>query len=83
MDDRNLVDNTDLINAEETDEILRKYDKESNIRILQGFSSKAVKWIAIAWSIFQLYTAIFGILPSQRKVHTSNICVYSGLFSIP
>ncbi|MGI6698701.1 MAG: TRAP transporter permease [Clostridia bacterium] len=71
MDDRNLVDNTDLINAEETDEILRKYDKESNIRILQGFSSKAVKWIAIAWSIFQLYTAIFGILPSQlqRSIH--------------
>ena len=42
-----------------------------NIRILQGFSSKAVKWIAIAWSIFQLYTAIFGILPSQlqRSIH--------------
>ena len=28
MDDRNLVDNTDLINTEETDEILRKYDKD-------------------------------------------------------
>lgn len=65
---QNTNNSTETIN---TEEILRKYDKESNTRILKGFSGFAVRLIAIAWSIFQLYTAIFGILPSQlqRSIH--------------
>lgn len=55
----------------EVEEILRKYSQESNTRILVGFSKNIVRIIAIGWSIFQLYTAIFGILPSQlqRSIH--------------
>ncbi len=68
MDDKNATDNNKII---DTEEILRKFDRESNVRILHGFSNEAVKWLAIVWSIFQLYTAIFGILPSQlqRSIH--------------
>jgi TRAP transporter 4TM/12TM fusion protein len=53
------------------DEIIAKYDKESNYRKLTGIQSKIVTAIAIMFSLFQLYTAIFGVLPAQlqRSVH--------------
>lgn len=65
------VDKVEVLSAEEAEEILRKYDQESNTRMLQGFINKLVRWIAIAWSLFQLYSAIFGALPSQlhRSIH--------------
>ncbi|HYE09306.1 MAG TPA: TRAP transporter large permease subunit, partial [Patescibacteria group bacterium] len=53
------------------DEIIAKYDKESNFRKLSGFAMKLVTALAIMFSLFQLYTAIFGVLPAQlqRSIH--------------
>lgn len=53
------------------DEIMAKYDKESAYRRLSGKQMKIVSIIAILFSGFQLYTAIFGILPAQlqRSIH--------------
>lgn len=55
------------------DEIMAKYDKESNYRKLSGLQLKLVTAIAIMFSIFQLYTAIFGVLPAQlqRSIHVT------------
>ena len=51
--------------------VLKKYDKESDTMEYTGFMAKIVAAIAIAFSIFQLYTAIFGVLDAQlqRGVH--------------
>lgn len=53
------------------EDVLKKYDKESDTMEYTGFMAKIVAAIAIAFSIFQLYTAIFGILDAhlQRGVH--------------
>lgn len=53
------------------DEIIAKYDKESNHRKLAGIQMKIVSAIAIMFTLFQLYTAIFGVLPAQlqRSIH--------------
>lgn len=53
------------------DEIIAKYDKESNYRKLSGFQLKLVTALAIMFSLYQLYTAIFGVLPAQlqRSIH--------------
>jgi TRAP transporter 4TM/12TM fusion protein len=53
------------------DEIIAKYDKESNFRKLTGVQLKIVASLAIMFSLFQLYTAIFGVLPAQlqRSIH--------------
>lgn len=55
------------------DEIIAKYDKESNYRKLSGFQLKLVTALAIMFSLFQLYTAIFGVLPAQlqRSIHVT------------
>lgn len=61
----------DKINTNVAEETLRKYDKESNTRLLNGISKRIVSIVAISWSIYQLYTAVFGALPSQlhRSIH--------------
>ncbi|MGE5588083.1 MAG: TRAP transporter permease [Clostridia bacterium] len=48
-----------------------KYDRESAYRRIPGFYSIVISVIAIAFSLFQLYTAAFGVLPAQiqRAVH--------------
>ena len=53
------------------EEVLRKYDKESDVMQYKGFMAKVISAIAIAFSVFQLYTAIYGVLDAQlqRAVH--------------
>ncbi|MCR4401312.1 MAG: TRAP transporter permease [Firmicutes bacterium] len=48
-----------------------KYDRESAYRRIPGLYSVVISVIAIAFSLFQLYTAAFGVLPAQiqRAVH--------------
>ena len=41
------------------DEVLKKYNKESDTMLYTGFMAKLVSAIAIVFSVFQLYTAIF------------------------
>lgn len=53
------------------DEIMQKYDKESTYRRLEGWPAKLVFLICVCWSLFQLYTGLFGTFPStlQRAPH--------------
>jgi TRAP transporter 4TM/12TM fusion protein len=57
----------------DSQEILKKFDKESDYRIYVGFMAKLVGAIAITFSVFQLYTAVFGVLDAmiQRSIHLS------------
>jgi TRAP transporter 4TM/12TM fusion protein len=61
------------VTDEEIAAILKKVDKESTFRKLTGFSHRLVFWIAVGWSCFQLYTAMFGMLAAQlqRSIHLS------------
>ena len=69
---RILIENEEIIDENlDIDEIMAKFDKESSYRRLSGIQNKIVFVLAIAFASFQLYTAIFGILPAQiqRSVH--------------
>ncbi|NSW92634.1 MAG: TRAP transporter permease [Firmicutes bacterium] len=59
--------------ATNSEDILRKYDKESDYRVMTGYGSKLIAAIAITFSLFQLYTAVFGVLDAmiQRAIHVS------------
>ena len=52
-------------------DVLKNYDRESDTMEYKGFMAKLVSAIAITFSIFQLYTAFFGVLDAQlqRAVH--------------
>ncbi len=57
----------------DSQEILKKFDKESDYRTLTGFIARVISAIAITFSVFQVYTAVFGVLDAmiQRSVHLS------------
>lgn len=61
----------EMLTEEQQQELLEKYDTESNVRKVSG----VVKWIVfgllLAFSLFQLYTAIFGQFTAylQRSIH--------------
>ena len=51
------------------EEMLRDLEPESDIREYKGFMAKVISAIAITFSIFQLYTAIYGVLDAQLQSH--------------
>ncbi len=53
------------------EEVMQKFDKESDKRNLTGLWDKLVSFICIAFAVFQLYTATFGVLDAhlQRAIH--------------
>lgn len=57
----------------DSEEILRKFDKESDYRVLSGFPAKLISALAITFSVFQVYTAVSGVLDAmiQRSIHLS------------
>lgn len=48
-------------------EALKKYDKEANTADHTGFLAHFVAALAITFSVFQLYTAVFGVLDAQLQ----------------
>ena len=57
----------------DADELLARYDREADYRRFSGFFARVAGAVAIAFSLFQLYTAMFGVLDAhlQRSVHLS------------
>lgn len=69
-EDKNKMNNNTAATMS-SDEIMLKYDKESSFRRLEGVPAKLVFLICVGWSLFQLYTGLFGTFPStlQRAPH--------------
>lgn len=59
------------LTAEEQEQLLEKYDPDAKTRHLTGYAGKVVFSMLIAFSLFQLYTGIFGQFTAyiQRTVH--------------
>jgi TRAP transporter 4TM/12TM fusion protein len=65
------MEGVEAVSKEEIEEILKKVDKEASARKLTGGSRWVVYVICVSWSLFQVYTAAFGLLPAQlqRSIH--------------
>jgi len=59
--------------GKDSQDILKKFDKEADYRSLKGFGAKLISALAITFAMFQLYTAVFGVLDAmiQRSIHLS------------
>ncbi|BCJ87553.1 TRAP transporter permease [Effusibacillus dendaii] len=71
QDIRNERDNQTQQDAVDIDKLLEEVDHESRFRKYAGPMAMVITVIAIAMSVFQLYTAGFGLLESikQRSIH--------------
>lgn len=61
----------DVIAAEEADAVLRKFDAEARVRSLDGVVAKVLTCVAVIMSVFHLYMAGVGTMPTnkQRMLH--------------
>src|SRR5699024_3594370 len=59
------------LSTEEQEELLKKYDADSNTRDVKGIVAGIVFVLMLAFSLFQIYTGIFGEYTAyiQRTVH--------------
>lgn len=66
-----MSDSKDQLTEVHQEELLQKYDAESNTRNLGGIAAKIVFFGLLAFSLFQLYTGAFGQYTAyiQRTVH--------------
>ncbi len=66
-----ILEVDDAITKEELEAILKKVDREAGARKLIGIPHAIVYLIGVVWSIFQVYTAAFGLFPAQlqRSIH--------------
>ncbi|MGD9124239.1 MAG: TRAP transporter permease [Desulfarculaceae bacterium] len=69
----NNVPEAEFVDEAQVDEIVKKYDAESNFRSLGGFTAFAVMISCVCLSLFHVYTAGFGLLNEvmHRTVHLS------------
>jgi TRAP transporter 4TM/12TM fusion protein len=61
----------EYLSLEQQQEIMEKYDPEAGTRKLTGIMRVVTVILLLAFSLFQLYTAIFGVLTAQlqRSIH--------------
>ncbi|MCM3573103.1 TRAP transporter permease [Mesobacillus subterraneus] len=66
-----MTTNEETVSQEKQQELLEKYDPEAATRKLAGKMGWIVFFGLLAFSVFQLYTSIFGILTAQlqRSIH--------------
>ena len=62
------TDNADVGTAADVDEIMRKYDRESNTRIWVGKPKMIVDIIAGVFALFCLYVTLFGSFLDQERL---------------
>jgi TRAP transporter 4TM/12TM fusion protein len=65
------MEGVEVVSKEEIEKILKQVDKEAAARKLTGAPHWIVYVIGVSWSIFQVYTAAFGLFPAQlqRSIH--------------
>ena len=57
----------DTISTENLDDVMRKYDKESNIRVWTGWAEKVVSVLLALFSVYCIYmTLVSTALPEIR-----------------
>ena len=58
--DQVSADNSDEFNAADVDEVMRKYDKESNTRIWEGTLGYIVRAVSVLFSLYCIWNTLFG-----------------------
>ncbi|WP_347565102.1 TRAP transporter fused permease subunit [Pseudoflavonifractor sp. 60] len=78
------VDSQDTGSAADLEEVMKKYDRESNVRIWEGWQKWAVKCIFIGFSLFCLYLTLWDTrLPEFRLAMFVGLVVVIGYLNFP
>ena len=68
IQDQAIVENeADIGTAADVDEIMKKYDRESNVRIWEGVPKQIVRFVLAAFMVFMVYMNLWATWSGQIR----------------
>ena len=51
------------------EELMKKYDRESNVRIWEGVPKQVIRYICAAFSVYCIYVTLFSTMMPEEKLN--------------
>ncbi|MCR5507195.1 MAG: TRAP transporter permease [Lachnospiraceae bacterium] len=78
------IDNTNEVNMDDLDEVMKKYDRESNVRVWTGRPALIVKTLLIGFSLFCIWVTLFStFLEEIRLTSFMGLVILLGFLQYP
>lgn len=79
-----LEQNVDVGTAEDVEAVMKKYDRESNVRIWSGKPAVVIRWLSVLFSVYSIYVTLFSTaLPEVRLTIFLGMILILGYLNYP
>ena len=79
-----LMQNVEVGTAADVEEVMKKYDRESNVRIWEGKPAVVVRWLSVLFSVYSIYVTLFSTaLPEVRLTIFLGMILILGYLNYP
>lgn len=68
MEKKSSAANVEMGSAADVDEVLKKYDRESNTRIWEGKPKLVIRWLMVFFSLYSIYVTLFSTAMRQIRL---------------
>ncbi len=68
MEKKSSAANVEVGSAADVDEVLKKYDRESNTRIWEGKPKLVIRWLMVFFSLYSIYVTLFSTAMRQIRL---------------
>ena len=59
----------DVGTAQDVEEMMKKYDRESNVRIWEGVPKVILRYVGVAFSVYCILVTLFGKMMPEEKLN--------------
>lgn len=78
------VHDTSTGTMEDVEAVMKKYDRESNVRVWEGIPRQVIRWLMAGFSLFCLYLTLFDkSLPEKRLTLFLGLIIIIGYLNFP
>lgn len=79
-----LEQNIEVGTAEDVEAVMKKYDRESNVRIWTGKPAVVIRWLSVLFSVYSIYVTLFSTaLPEVRLTTFLGMILILGYLNYP
>ena len=68
MEKKSSAANVEVGSVADVDEVLKKYDRESNTRIWEGKPKLGIRWLMVFFSLYSIYVTLFSTAMRQIRL---------------
>ena len=60
---------SDVGSAQDVEEMMKKYDRESNVRVWEGVPAKVIRYLCAAFSVYCIWVTLFSTMMPEEKLN--------------